>query len=123
MFVDEKDAGYVALTPIYLLVSVSAPLWLYPYSYDYYDNDKFNLLPLLSGILTIGVGDTAASVFGTLFGKHQWPGKLKLLQQVLIFFPFPKKKKRFLYYHKYFGLVDYLSSILHITLFLRIKIN
>lgn len=79
MFVDEKDAGYIALTPIYLLVSVSAPLWLHPCPCDGNETGGSNLLTLLSGLLTIGIGDTAASVFGTLLGKHRWPGKLNLL--------------------------------------------
>lgn len=75
VFSDEKDVGFVALTPIYLLVGFSLPIWLHPSPCDVTNSAGFNLLPLMSGILTIGVGDSAAAIVGTLFGRHKWPGK------------------------------------------------
>lgn len=75
-FIDEKDAGYVALTPIYLLIGCSMPLYLHPCPCDLTDSAGFELLPLMAGVISVGVGDTAASVFGSSrFGKTKWWSK------------------------------------------------
>lgn len=82
VFSDEKDAGLLALTPIYLLIGFSLPLWLHPAPCDITNSAGFNLLPLMSGILTIGVGDTAAATVGTLYGRHKWPGNVLIKENL-----------------------------------------
>ena len=51
-FIDEKDNGILILTHIYLLLGCAIPVWV---------AKNYNLNPLLyfSGLLTIGIGDSA----------------------------------------------------------------
>lgn len=53
-FIDEKDAGSVALTPIYLLIGCSAPFWLHPCPCDLTDSAGFEILPLMAGVISVG---------------------------------------------------------------------
>lgn len=86
-FSDEKDAGLLALTPFCLLIGCSMPLWISPCpcGENVYTNDNPRILPLLAGVLTIGFGDTAASVVGSKFGRIKWRCSKKSLEGTLAF--------------------------------------
>lgn len=78
-FADEKDSGLIAFTPFCLLIGCSLPMWLLPCPcYQNSNGINPNLLPLLSGILTVGFGDTAASIIGSKFGHTKWKSNLLL---------------------------------------------
>ncbi|XP_057294967.1 dolichol kinase-like [Hydractinia symbiolongicarpus] len=66
-FRDEQDEGVLILTHIYLLCGMSLPIWLH-FSHD----TKACQIAFYSGIISLGIGDTAASVFGKLYGKTKW---------------------------------------------------
>ena len=57
------------LTHIYLLLGCAAPAWL-----TQGGPLRSGLRPLfpIAGVLAVGVGDTAAAVFGTYFGRTPW---------------------------------------------------
>lgn len=74
IYKDEQDAGVVVFTPFYLLAGISLPLWILPAPCDVVDSAGFNLLPLLSGLLAVGIGDTMASAVGSTLGTHHWTG-------------------------------------------------
>ncbi|XP_077269731.1 dolichol kinase [Temnothorax americanus] len=70
-FADEKDC-LLSLTPIYLLCGLSLPLWM--------PTNNLTLVVLLSGVLTVGIGDTAASFVGNRWGLHKWPDTEKTIE-------------------------------------------
>lgn len=76
IFLDEKDSGMLILTHIYLLIGCSCPIWLSAY---YVNRNTYHIC-LLSGIISVGFGDTFAAIGGTLFGKHRWKGSMKTLE-------------------------------------------
>ncbi|XP_050350005.1 dolichol kinase [Nymphalis io] len=73
IYSDEKDCGLFAMTPLYLYAGLAFPLLVVP-------NREDRQLELLSGVLSIGVGDTAASWFGSRFGFNKWPDSNKTLE-------------------------------------------
>uniref|UniRef100_A0A1A9V5B3 dolichol kinase n=1 Tax=Glossina austeni TaxID=7395 RepID=A0A1A9V5B3_GLOAU len=85
-FADEKDAGLIALTPFCLLIGCSLPLWLKPCP-CLITNSQSNIqfLPLMAGVLTIGFGDTAASIFGSKYGRIKWRNGSRTLEGSLAF--------------------------------------
>ncbi|XP_017865758.1 PREDICTED: dolichol kinase isoform X1 [Drosophila arizonae] len=84
-FKDEKDAGGLALTPFCLLIGCALPIWLTPCPCLRVGKDSQLLLLLLSGILTVGVGDTAASVLGSKYGRNKWRNSNRSLEGTVAF--------------------------------------
>lgn len=72
-FRDHQDSGRLLLTPIYLLVGCALPIWLT----DIEENSDFvqvQSAACLSGVISIGIGDTFASIGGTYYGRTYWRG-------------------------------------------------
>ncbi|CAD7087707.1 unnamed protein product [Hermetia illucens] len=80
VFADEKDCGNIALTPFYLLIGCSLPMWISPHACVTIDNALHNVILLMAGVLTVGIGDTAASTIGLAFGKHKLPNSTKSVE-------------------------------------------
>lgn len=59
------DNNYLTLSHIYLLVGGFLPLWITPRELF-----RSNKVTLSSGLISVGVGDTAAAVVGTLLGSR-----------------------------------------------------
>ncbi|ORY83716.1 hypothetical protein BCR37DRAFT_276960 [Protomyces lactucae-debilis] len=79
-FTDTRDhAGHLVVSHLFLLLGVSAPVWI-----SLTDSTSPHIA-LLSGVLTLGVGDAAASIVGKKFGKHKYPGLEKSLEGTLAF--------------------------------------
>ncbi|GAA5814660.1 hypothetical protein MFLAVUS_008159 [Mucor flavus] len=74
-FIDNRDLGPVILSHIYLLLGCASPVWL----------GCSNVLASLSGILSLGFGDAAASLIGKRFGQWYWPGTKKTVEGTLAF--------------------------------------
>ena len=68
---DERDGGVVVLTHIYLLLGCAIPSFLCPYA-TAERRGGFNMLLPLAGVLIVGIGDTAASVYGKMCGRTLW---------------------------------------------------
>ncbi|XP_071794986.1 uncharacterized protein [Asterias amurensis] len=78
VFLDDQDSGVAILTHIYLLLGMSIPVWVYTGTVG--NSHQGSSLALYSGVLSLGVGDTAASIFGSLYGKTKWPGSKKTVE-------------------------------------------
>ncbi|KAG1653921.1 Sodium- and chloride-dependent GABA transporter ine [Nymphon striatum] len=86
---DEKDQGFLVLSHIYLLLGCALPIWILPYFQESSKSVSFSIkhlfhhpeiLPALSGVICLGIGDTFASVVGSLYGRHHWPGSKKTVE-------------------------------------------
>jgi len=79
-FKSSQDTGKFVLTPLYLLLGCSLPIWL-----DFLKNSSATKPPIssFSGILSVGIGDAAASVIGSKFGRHKVFGTKKSVEGFL----------------------------------------
>ncbi|XP_076288430.1 dolichol kinase [Lasioglossum baleicum] len=74
VYADEKD-NLISLTALYLLSGLSFPLWM--------PSNNVPLVALFSGVLTVGVGDTTASIVGSKWGFHKWSNSNKSIEGTL----------------------------------------
>ncbi|XP_076643641.1 dolichol kinase [Halictus rubicundus] len=74
VYVDEKD-NLISLTALYLLSGLSFPIWM--------PSNNIPLVALFSGVLTVGVGDTTASIIGSKWGFHKWSHSNKSIEGTL----------------------------------------
>ncbi|CAG8553797.1 4730_t:CDS:2 [Ambispora leptoticha] len=74
-FVDNRDAGPAILSHIYLLVGCAGCVWL----------KGSSKIAGLSGILTLGLGDSMASIIGRKYGRRRWHGTSKTFEGTAAF--------------------------------------
>ncbi|KAJ3512879.1 hypothetical protein NLJ89_g3256 [Agrocybe chaxingu] len=75
-FLDHKDSGTAILSHFYLLTGCAGSLWL----------EGPSMLLQFTGILTLGLGDAAASIVGRRLGIHRWsPTSSKTVEGSLAF--------------------------------------
>lgn len=74
-FRDKQDVGIVILTHVYLLFGLSFPFWIHDETKT--KSNTFHLLSIYSGVISLGIGDTCAAVFGKLYGHTRWPSGQK----------------------------------------------
>ena len=67
-FLDTKDSGRLILTNIYLLMGLSLPLWSDPGPVSVFASSSLNLY---SGLISVGVADTAAAVIGKIYSSFR----------------------------------------------------
>jgi dolichol kinase len=94
-FIDERDAGPIVVTPLYLLLGCIVPVVLF------YDRDAWiaglgllaigalvtstAIVPVVNSTQCddLGFGDSAASLVGSQIGKHKWFDTPKSIQGTL----------------------------------------
>ncbi|XP_053138564.1 dolichol kinase [Hemicordylus capensis] len=81
LFLDERDSGPLILTHIYLLLGMSLPIWLFPRACAPKGTlDRAGALAPYAGVLSVGIGDAVASIFGSTVGEIKWPGTKKTFE-------------------------------------------
>ncbi|VDN08114.1 unnamed protein product [Thelazia callipaeda] len=80
VFVNEQDSCELILTPIYLLAGIFLPIFLSPIS-----NQDYPRLYHFAGVATVGVGDSFAAIFGSLYGRLKWPKSRKTVEGSIAF--------------------------------------
>ena len=85
IFTDKQDMGLFILTPIYLVLGLSYPIWIFFIKNPYVIGGINSKLPLVcfSGILSVGLGDACASVVGSKYGFIKIPGTTKTVEGAL----------------------------------------
>lgn len=75
-FTDDRDSGPILVTHLALLIGLAFPIWLASAASDPHIVSQSRtpaqhwLLLATSGLMCLGIGDTAAAVMGRIWGKH-----------------------------------------------------
>lgn len=90
-FTDHRDkTGHLVVSHLFLLIGVAAPVWLSLTGELSGDISGLKVAPhgsiaMLSGVLTLGAGDAAASIIGKKYGRHKWPTLPKSIEGTAAF--------------------------------------
>ncbi|KAI6222663.1 Dolichol kinase [Aphelenchoides besseyi] len=71
-FLDDQDSNDLILTPIHLIGGIFLPTALELTFGSTADGAGFDLPRYFVGIVVVGVGDSAAAVVGSRFGRYHW---------------------------------------------------
>lgn len=85
--IDERDRRGVVVTHLYLLLGVGYP-FVAEYLFSVYNLRTFNPVAAAQGLLTTGVGDSAAALVGKGLGDraHKLPRSKKTIEGLIAFF-------------------------------------
>ncbi|BDA46982.1 probable dolichol kinase at C-terminar half [Coccomyxa sp. Obi] len=82
-FIDSRDAGALLVSHFSLLAGMAAPVWLSAVSSTPSSGCVPDLATAFSGIMILGVADSAASAIGRRFGRHRILGTRKTVEGTL----------------------------------------
>lgn len=88
-FIDDRDKGnFFILSHIYLLIGCVISFWL---SCTFINNDSIYLIFLKNiishmGWLSVGIGDSAGAIIGTLYGNNKWKGSNRTFEGTIAMF-------------------------------------
>ncbi|KAJ1800029.1 dolichol kinase [Coemansia sp. RSA 2399] len=74
-FTDSRDAGAIVTSHFYLLLGCAVPVWL----------GGPSAVACLSGVLALGLADSAASLVGMYAGRVRWPATAKTVEGTIGF--------------------------------------
>jgi len=85
MFRGKQDTGKLVLTPLYLLIGMTFPLWMSCIKQPQLLADPTSLPPIASysGIISVGIGDAVASIVGSRYGTLKFPKRRKTVEGTL----------------------------------------
>ncbi|KAG4305697.1 hypothetical protein PORY_000607 [Pneumocystis oryctolagi] len=86
-FTDERDnKGNIIVGHLYLLIGCASPLWLDFVGITFIEQNQYQLkLRAISGILSLGFGDSTASLIGKKIGRLHWPNSKKTVEGTFAF--------------------------------------
>ena len=76
-FINEKDSGHIIVSHFYLILGCAIPIWF---------NYNGSFVSSFSGVFSVGVADSVASIVGKRIGKTFWGHSCKTVEGSVAFF-------------------------------------